>query len=606
MATPRALTTFCWRDLPAAASALVPAVWAASHGANVPGAAFDGDATRVVGMASAGFPGRALDVLLAAPLQLLPVGTKAYRAALVAALALGLFGWALQRLGARLLRGASPGAPAASWLAAVGSLATTLSLPAQVEGSGPGGHTVGALLAVVPLWLWAEHQAAAERGAGSPTTAAFRIAWAVSAALVYDPRVGLAGGGALLVADALAGFPLLARGAATIGAGRLGFAVALGAAPAVVLALASWLAPAPWPPQPTLPWETEATSRVVPLLWELGPLLLATTGLGAAAAFVAPRARALAGGLAVLVVAGLLAPFLREPVGRARFGPALLAGYGPALVGAACALHTFSGMAVRARLSHGRATATLLVMLFAALPLRTLDDTALSLGRRAAGTVAVWDLLAWMGEGRGAVVLALDPRVVTRLSAARALGAFRPDLLVVPTAHLTPRTARELIAQEPNLAPLLRELLLTGAPTQGALAAAAAARPVAVSYDPRWERELARHLVPGGLLDRYEASAMAPSDRAPLLELQGRALDRLVRSTTAVHEGELRRLTVSLLRRRLAGLMAAGDRDNAGRVVGDLRRIEPSDAFALEVERRLAAKRSGALDERDLGPLLVR
>ena len=69
--------------------------------------------------------------------------------------------------------------------------------------------------------------------------------------------------------------------------------------------------------------------------------------------------------------------------------------------------------------------------------------------------------------------------------------------------------------------PALEGPRAAGAPSEASLSALAMSRPLVTPYEPRWGRALGRHLVPVGLLDRFEPEPRGVSDRRKALEAFG-------------------------------------------------------------------------------------
>src|SRR5262249_50770199 len=132
---------------------------------------------------------------------------------------------------------------------------------------------------------------------------------------------------------------------------------------------------------------------------------------------------------------------------------------------------------------------------------------------------------------------------------------------------------------------LARDLVLDGTPQEYALSEIAGTRPLFVTYDPRWDRALARHLLPQGAFDRFLGEPRGPSDRKRALDAFVPMRDRLARATRS--DVELRHATASLLRARALAVGAAGDRKAAVRTVEDLNRFSRSDATGGEIVKRI-------------------
>lgn len=160
--------------------------------------------------------------------------------------------------------------------------------------------------------------------------------------------------------------------------------------------------------------------------------------------------------------------------------------------------------------------------------------------------------------------------------------------------------ARRALAHEAKLVPFWRDIELEGEPGEWSLSSLAAGRPLAVSYDPKWGRELARHLVPLGLVTRFAPEPRGASDRRRALDdlLPQRA--RLLEAIAKPRDPELLDATTILLRARAIALAASGDRDLLGRGLEDLFAFSPGDRIATEILRRAATSKGGPFETKDL------
>jgi len=235
--------------------------------------------------------------------------------------------------------------------------------------------------------------------------------------------------------------------------------------------------------------------------------------------------------------------------------------------------------------------------LIAAIPFKTADETSwrLRLGNEASSAF-VGDALLPMAPH--ACLLLAEPAVVL-LAAMRASGELAPDVVVLAPYDIQGRAAVRAVLRDPALAPIARDIVLTGAPHEYALSSLAAARPLFVVWDPKWERAIARHLVPEGIFDRFSAEPRGPSDRKRPLEAFVAVRDRLSQGTRG--DDEIRKTIASLLRARVLSAASVGDRASAARGVEDLRRFSPGDATGGEVVKRIVLAK-GPVDVEDLPP----
>jgi hypothetical protein len=117
--------------------------------------------------------------------------------------------------------------------------------------------------------------------------------------------------------------------------------------------------------------------------------------------------------------------------------------------------------------------------------------------------------------------------------------------------------------------PLWRDLELLGAPTEESLSWVASTRPLAMSYQPRWGRSIARHLVPLALFDRFAPEPRGASDRRHAFDAFAAVRERLAK--TAAHDPELADATAYLLGSRALAAAMNGERDLVQRSLDDVR-----------------------------------
>lgn len=568
------------------AAGVATALVAAASARAVPLAAHDANVVRTVG---AGFTGvfRALDAVAAAPFLLFPVGTRALRAglasAVVAAVAAAVAVIVLRelmrvvvpeavgRLGVPGKEGVSPSLIGA--VSAVAVLSATLAPVWQIDVAEPATAALGVsfVLGVLALAPKAETHGAV-------------IALLLGLSLSYEPLAFVAAAAALLpyartfrpdaraiVAFALGLFPL-----------GLGYALSH-RDPALALAVPLLSDP-----------RALATSPATFVREEIGLLLGAVAALGGVLAFMVPSARRATLSLAGVVAVGAVSLYFH------RTGATLLAAF--------LAVHLLAGIALaaivvaiaRAPLPFAQASATLVVVLELVLPVRAADESWSRREARAPRAAAWWTELAWGPAPSAAIILVPTPAIHARVAAAHALGEMRGDVVFVPAFDLRTRLGDRALAHEPKLAPLYRDVALGSAPEELSFAQLADSRPVLAAFDPRWDRSLARHLVPLGLLSRYEAEPRGVIDRRKALEAFAPSKDRLVRVSVARKDAEVASVTAALLRARAIAMAATGDREVLSKALDDLRPFAPDDAVASTLVRRLVTTK-GPIDVSDLG-----
>lgn len=584
-----------------ALACFVPACAAVLHVSSVADAAHDDGTIRAVGLGWTG-AWRALDAVIAAPFVALPIGTRSARAALACAVIAGVAGGVLYALGRRLLAACASGPRLPAILAAIASITATIGATWQLEAASPGGSVLGALLVLAPsATLLGDGDVRARR---VPIVAAL-----LGAAASYEPLVGAC---AFVSASALAlvewrrtrawlggvdrRMALVALAAFAAGATPLAVGlVRAQAARSLVLGVPALTA---WAGEPGASWPISPMDLVgAELGWPLFALALG----GALFAMIAPRARPEAIALVVVAIAGVASTRFGVPGGPTRFGGPVLAAIGASFLLAAVALQALVRAVASARVPFAKASAAMVVLLALTFPVHFADDAIARTAERARGQATTWDDVAWGALPAGSVLMVSDVRVSRRIVASRAAGVLRGDLAVVPTYDLDGPAARRELAHEPKLAPFWRDMAIATLPEEFSLSSLAASRPLALVYDARWEHGLARHLVPLGLVARFEPEPRGASDRRRALDGFAPKRDRLARATINERDIELIQLTAVLLRARAIALAATGDKDLVARGIDDVHVFAPEDPVAAVIAAR-AAQKKGAVDVKGLAP----
>ena len=551
-------------------SALVPACLVAWHVGNVPDAAHDGGVARVLGLDPQ--PWRALDVLVGALLAAFPVGTRAARAALGGALVTACAGAVLYVLSRRLLGACADSSRTGRlrfFVASIAALTPLVAAPWQIEGAAVGGSVAGALLVVLPVAL---------AGEGAPWAA---VALALGVAAGYEPLVGACAGAGC--AALLASSPAARESLALAGRERrslMAVAVLVGLAPWLLGVLRVRAAGVPLGPALLDGWAGErglshAGSPASFLSAEMGVVLTALAVGGAVLAMLVPGARPLASAVVALVAIGFGSAWLGAPLGPTRFGAPVLAAFAAASLLAGVAMQAVVRAIAAARVPMAKASAAMVIVLELAVPADMADEALVRSAPRAAGKAAAWDDAAWATLPPRSVVLVTAPAVYARALAARACGALRDDVTLVPTFLHDPRAWRGL-GGDPTLLPLWRDLELVGVPGEAALSSLAAMRPVAMAYEPRWGKSVAKHLVPATLFDRFQPEPRGASDRRAGLDAFAPVRDRLAGAIAA--DPELEAAAAVLLRARaLVAVDLSSDPDLVARTAADVRAFAPGE-----------------------------
>jgi len=571
-----------------AIAAIAPGTLAAAHLVHAADAARDEATIRVVGLGSGGIF-RALDALVAAPFVALPIGTRALRAGLASAIVVALAGALVYAIARTLLARCAAAPRLGPIVAAVVSLTATCGVAYQVEAGGAGGAVLGAALGLAPLAALASFDA--------PAIAAL----AAGMALTYEPMVGAAGAVSAIV-FALGNLrerrrPDLRELAVIAGA------VILGAAPAVAFAIARWrtsgidaLTPLAWAPLgeagASPPGDLAALAHA-----EIGWVGAALAAGGAGIAAIVPRARPLAGAIAILGAIGAGGVTLGAPAGPTRYGASALLFVAAALVASGVAMQALVRAVAAARVPYAAASAAMIVVLEVTFPALAVDASEIRLAARSDAIARRWENELSSALAPRAMVL-LDAREASRhLVAIHASGALRHDVALVPTTALGRPMGLRALDAEPALAPFFRDMALDGAASEWALSSIASERPIAFAFDAPHDRALARHAVPDGLVVGFRAEPRGALERRRALDALAIAESRLTASFAGDADPELQRITAALLRARLPTFAVLGERDGLLRAAEDVRTFAPIDPRA-EVEAATRASHTIAAKPR--------
>ncbi len=554
--------------------ALAPACLAVARIGDVADAAHDLGVARALGLDAQ--PWRGLDVAVGALLAMLPIGTRASRAALGGALVTAAAGAALYFVVRRLLGACAETRRLGSFVAAIAATLPLVGAPWQIEASAVGGSVVGAYLVVLPLALLASASLGGADASGrrARTTAA---AFALALAAGYEPLVGAcaaAGVATFLVAGASPGTLRAVREQG----GALGGAFVLGLAPVVLAVGRTRSAGVPVGAALAEAWfgERGASHGGSPgpfVREEIGAMVAVLAVGGAGLAMFVARARPIAAALVAVAVAGLASSWLGVPLGPTRYGGPVLAGLAATCALAGVALQAAVRVVAEARVPLARTSAAMIVVLELVMPVDRADEALARAPSRDSGASAIWNDAAWGALPPRSVVVVTEPLVYRQALAARALGALRGDLALVP-AYSRNAPAWRALSGDASLVPLWRDLELAGMPGEAAMSSLAQVRPLVVTFDPRWGRALARHLVPLAFLDRFEPEPRGASDRRRALDLF--APERARVGPFVARDPELGAAAVSLLRARELGMELDGDRDLIARAQGDRQAFEPA------------------------------
>lgn len=544
-------------------------------------------AVRALGLVPSGAEGL-LSTACTQLLALLPLGGRLLRAGWVSAIGLALGAALAYRLIQRALTLSLPTPRLSPPLGLAATLTAVLSPCWQLEGTLAGGVTLGVALALGALWIAL---------GTSARWSTFALGALIGATVIESHSTALALMGALLARLLLLRRLPMMRRALELG---LGFV-----APLVPLAL--YLLVRPLSPNVGLDLSggigtsslmsvdaaAERTTALSAWLADVGllPCLLGLFGL--ALGVFRKSIRDLGGPFAALVALDLGFPASRVGIlASDSLAPVRLLSLVAIAGASALAVQAVATYVRRARLPFAEPASALLVVFHFTLAFAAVEDSAYAADRRDQVAADVWTEEALGALPPSSLLLVRSEALAYRLWAAQIARGARTDLVVIP-APLLERgnvTAR-LLLQEPALAPLVREMALSGVPSEFSLSALSDARPLFVEIDPSWTRRLRDHLGPRPFFPRFSAHPLGRSDRAQTLreneEGWQRALSVATRpgardaATLAVMQGELRD--------RAQLLVDEGDKEAAEPAVQALLSIDPRDALAATLHARLLA-----------------
>jgi hypothetical protein len=491
-------------------AALIPLGFALSLAATSP--QWRDDVTVVRGLGLAIAPGAgAVSTLLFLGARLLPIGNIAFRAALVAALALAAVGALLFALARRALDHASP-SPLNAFIALLAALAAPLSPPLLNEASVGGGATVALALALGLLLRW-------DTGSAPELRSWLGLGVGFGLVLAESPVLAVTAALALLVQGILLRPRVQER---ALGLAAVGFG---GVAMLVLLpALLRPLAPTSWVGIGLAHGFGELRALDVQALrgrglgaWiaQVGLAAFAFTWVGAAFGLLRPSLRWLAAPLLVPLALDVLAPASSSGLlGPDPLGPLRALSLCGASALAALGVQGIAFFLLRSALPLARPGGALVIAFHAAVVAVVAEDGAAQADRSRNAGAEVWTDQAVELLPPSSLILARSDAILWRLWAARLAAGMRPDVTVVPASLLGQgKLAGALLREEPSLATLLRDISSAGTPSEFGLSTVADVRPLFIEIDPQGDRKIASHTASESLWLRFAPQPYGASDR---------------------------------------------------------------------------------------------
>jgi hypothetical protein len=300
---------------------------------------------------------------------------------------------------------------------------------------------------------------------------------------------------------------------------------------------------------------------------EIGLLSLVIALGGAVLALLRPRTRAPIAALLALVALDTLLPArLAAYLTADPLAPLRCTAVAAIAVGSAFGVHELTLLLRRAKVPLARPAGVLVVMFHVTLIALTSEEAQVASDREGQVAAEVWTDEAFGALPSRSAVLVRSPAIAWRLWAARTVRGERPDVLVIPSSLLgRGRITEALLSNERATSLLLRDMALTGAPSEHALSTLADARPLFVELFPGWPQRLFRHLSVNGMWLGYAPEPRGPSDRKLALLAQAAPLERVLRAVGETKDSDpsTAAVTAESLKGQAALLIALGEAETA-------------------------------------------
>ncbi|HYP98332.1 MAG TPA: hypothetical protein VER96_06640 [Polyangiaceae bacterium] len=584
------------------AAFVIPLIVTAFRASSAPVWRDDLPIVRALGLVPAGTEGRVTTVFVQL-LSLLPLGGRWLRASWVGALSLALCSYLIFVLARRVLERAVETPRLTPSLALAGALTATLALSFQMEGTVAGGAPMATALVLAGILLGFEtvQRKDARLSLALGALVGLTLSEAHAAALVLlfallvqgathrvlpRPRAVGAFVGGIAVFWGFALLPMLVRPLSAqgvdFGHGLEASSLALiDASGARATALGTWLN-------------------------DVGVISFGLAIAGLVIGLMRRSTRASMIPLLALVLADLAIPVSRVAVLTPdAFGALRLLALAALAVCAALAVQTAAVALTHARIPFAKPASVLLVVFDFTLVFIGAEDSAFAADRRSEAAAEVWTDRALASVPADGLLLLRSEAVAWRLLAARIVRGQRPDIVVVPMPLLERGNVRaRLLRTEPALAPLIREVALSGRPSEYALSTLADARPLFVEFDPSFDRAQLEHLVPQAFFMRFAPEPLGRSDRVAGLSQGAADFHSVVVETERDGQRDIATRSVLMAETRGQALVAAAlnDRKNLESILATAHGLDPNDALAREIDRQLKQKPRGELSLAKLLP----
>ncbi|MBI5537116.1 MAG: hypothetical protein HY898_30620 [Deltaproteobacteria bacterium] len=557
---------------------------------------------RGLGLVSIGAPA-SLSTVAMQLASLIPIGPMSYRLAIGSALALGLCAALIQKLARMVLEAHVPGSFLNAPLAAIAALTAALGPALQREATIGAGSTftMAAALAALVALAWR----------GRPVTTRWLLMALALAGVVCESMIA-AGATALGIA-VLAGLTRDVpdrRGRQIVAATFLATAIVLAlpavlrpSAPHVWLNLGRSLSTQGLVALDTLARRTSALTA-----WrnEVGTISLALAGLGSVIGLVRKRTRALVLPCVVFIAADAIFPATTGAVlSSDPLTPLRMLAVAAVAIAAALGVQTAATTLIDMGLPMARAGAALLVMFNLTLVAVASEQSAFTVDRTDFHGSAVFTDEGLEKLESESMVLVRSHALAWRLLSARVVAGARPDVLVVPIPLLhRGQVAATLMAAEPAVSLLLRDVAISGTPGEHAVSQLADKRTLYVELDPTWNAKVANHLIPDGLWLRLAPQPGGAPDRKLAIAAAGKPFDKLAASIRVGEDRDRATGAVLLASARQQAVASAmvGDKKATRLVLDRIVTFDENDLFVRDMAQRLEHSKGNQIDVHGLLP----
>jgi len=245
------------------------------------------------------------------------------------------------------------------------------------------------------------------------------------------------------------------------------------------------------------------------------------------------------------------------------------------------------------RVPLSKAASVLVVVFHLTLVALTSEEAGFAADRSEQFAAEVWTDEALGALEPNAAVLVRTPALAWRLWAARLLRGERPDVALIPIPLLGKgRVAMSLCATEPMLEPLLRDVALSGGPSEFGLSKLADVRPLHVEYDASWSKRLLSHVTVDGLWLEYAPEPLGQSDRKMSASNSLKPLSRVLRAieATTLPDPPTSNVVATTLRAHASTLGALGEHEASDMFLDRIDEMSARDPLVTKLQLPYALK----------------